>query len=128
MKLGWVIYYVPDVEATLAFYEAAFDCRRGMVTPGGEFGTLVTGETTLAFCAEHFLADDGFAFEKMRPARTPQAFEIAFMSEDVAAAYDRAVKAGAVPLVPPQAKPWGQIVSYVRDLNGFQVEICSPVA
>jgi lactoylglutathione lyase len=24
-------------------------------------------------------------------------------------------------------KPWGQKVSYVRDLNGCLVEVCSPV-
>jgi len=128
MKLGWVIYYVPDVAATIAFYEVAFGCSRGMLTPEAEFGTLDTGGTTLAFCAESFLAGDDFAFEPMRPGKALPAFEIAFVSEDVASAYERAVAAGAVPLVPPKAKPWGQIVSYVLDLNGFQVEICSPMA
>jgi hypothetical protein len=29
--------------------------------------------------------------------------------------------------VPPTVKPWGQTVSYVRDLDGFLVEICSPM-
>lgn len=95
--------------------------------PGGEFGTLNTGETTLAFCAESFLAEDDFTFERMRPGNALPAFEIAFVSEDVAASYEKAVKAGAVPLIPPKSKPWGQIVSYVRDINGFQIEICSPV-
>jgi len=49
------------------------------------------------------------------------------VTEDVAGAYARAVAAGAMPLMPPKEKPWGQIVSYVRDCNGFLVEICSPV-
>ncbi|MCA0401773.1 MAG: VOC family protein [Proteobacteria bacterium] len=128
MKLGWAIYYVPDVAATLAFYEAAFGCTRGMMTEGGEFGTLQTGETTLAFCAESFLAADDFAFEPMRREKPLPAFEIAFVTDDVEGAYVRAVEAGAAPLIAPKAKPWGQIVSYVRDINGFQVEICSPVA
>jgi lactoylglutathione lyase len=26
---------------------------------------------------------------------------------------------------PPETTPWGQIVGYVRDLNGFLVEISS---
>ncbi|MFO0110274.1 MAG: VOC family protein, partial [Alphaproteobacteria bacterium] len=33
----------------------------------------------------------------------------------------------AAPLKKPEQKPWGQTVAYVRDLNGFLVEICSPV-
>lgn len=127
MKLGWVIYYVADVSATLAFYESAFGCSRGMVSPGSEFGTLQTGETTLAFCAEAFLDADGFAFERMRKGKPLPAFEIAFVTEDVEGAYRKAVAAGAAPLVEPKAKPWGQVVAYVRDLNGFHVEICSPM-
>lgn len=127
MKFGWTIYYVPDVAATLDFYERAFGCARGMMTEGAEFGTLQTGETTLAFCAENFLEADGFRFERMRPENKLPAFEIAFVTEDVETAYRKAIAAGAVPLLEPKAKPWGQIVAYIRDLNGFQIEICSPV-
>lgn len=128
MKLGWIIHYVPDVAVTLAFYEAAFGCTRGMVSEGAEFGTLQTGETTLAFCAESFLAADGFfEFSPMRPSAKLAPSEIAFVTPDVAGAYAKAVAAGAVSLMPPKEKPWGQIVAYVRDINGFQVEICSPM-
>jgi predicted enzyme related to lactoylglutathione lyase len=28
---------------------------------------------------------------------------------------------------PPTQKPWGQTVSYVRDNNGFLIEICSEI-
>ena len=38
-----------------------------------------------------------------------------------------ALAAGATAVRAPAKKPWGQIVSYVRDNNGFLVEICSPV-
>lgn len=128
MKLGWAIYYVPDVAQTLAFYVKAFGCVQGMMTEGGEFGTLQTGETTLAFCAESFLeADGGFSFAPMRPDKPLPAFEIAFVTEDVEGAYKHAVAAGAISLIAPKEKPWGQVVAYVRDLNGFQVEICSPM-
>ena len=36
-----------------------------------------------------------------------------------------AVAVRAVGYVEPHAKPWGQVVAYVRDLNGFLVELCS---
>ena len=128
MKLGWVIHYVQDVEATLTFYEKAFGFERGMLTEGAEFGVLKTGETTLAFCAESFLAADGFTgYVAVRPGVAPPSNEIGLVCDDVAGAYARAVAAGAAPLMPPHEKPWGQVVSYVRDMNGFLVEICSPV-
>ncbi|WP_234824496.1 VOC family protein [Ensifer adhaerens] len=40
-------------------------------------------------------------------------------------AYEKAVSAGASPVKPPEEKPWGQVVGYVRDLNGCLVELCS---
>lgn len=128
MKLGWVIYYVQDVATTLVFYEKAFGLSRTMLSEGGEFGTLDTGGTALAFCSEAFLEAEGdMVFDLMRPDRPLLPFEVAFTTGDVEAAYRKAIAAGATPLIPPRTKPWGQVVSYVRDLNGFQVEICSLV-
>jgi lactoylglutathione lyase len=43
-------------------------------------------------------------------------------------AFDRALAAGAIAIRKPTAKLWGQIVSYVRDCNGFLVEICTAVS
>ena len=48
------------------------------------------------------------------------------MTEDVAAAFERAVAEGAEAVQPPQTKPWGQDVAYVRDPDGNLVEIASP--
>jgi hypothetical protein len=30
-----------------------------------------------------------------------------------------------LPVVEPVSKPWGQTVAYVRDLDGFLVELCT---
>ena len=51
-KLGWVIVYVPDVEAAIGFYEKAFGLERRFVAPDASFGELDTGETRLAFASE----------------------------------------------------------------------------
>lgn len=32
-----------------------------------------------------------------------------------------------MPVKEPQQKPWYQMVGYVRDLNGFLVEICTEI-
>jgi uncharacterized glyoxalase superfamily protein PhnB len=65
------------------------------------------------------------AIRPLRASDPAQAFEIALISDDPQAAWDRAVAAGAAPLSPPHVKPWNQIVGYVRDLNGCLVELCS---
>jgi lactoylglutathione lyase len=45
----------------------------------------------------------------------------------VPAAVARAVAAGAALKQEPQDMPWGQTVAYVVDLDGFLVEICTPL-
>ena len=68
---------------------------------------------------------------RVRPHRTgadPAAVQLAFVHDDVAAAFDRAVAAGAVAEVPLVEKPWGQTLGYLRDNNGFLVELSSPAA
>lgn len=47
---------------------------------------------------------------------------------DVQTAFEHAVSKGATAVVAPVDEPWGQTISYVRDLNGFLVEICSAVS
>lgn len=38
-----------------------------------------------------------------------------------------AIKSGAKQLAETAIKPWGQKVGYLRDLNGFIIEICTPI-
>ena len=127
MQLGYILLYVADVSKTVPFYESAFDVKRKLVHESG-YAEMETGATTLAF-VNHAAAEGlGIEFNKTTPDGKAAAFDIALVTDDVQPAYDRAVEAGAKPITPPEPKPWGQVVSYVRDLDGFLVEICSPVA
>jgi uncharacterized glyoxalase superfamily protein PhnB len=54
--------------------------------------------------------------------------EIALVTDDVAAAVERAVAAGASLVQAPKDMPWGQTIAYVGDVNGFLVELCTPMA
>ena len=45
------------------------------------------------------------------------------MTDDVQGAFDRAITEGAEAVSPPQTKPWGQDVAYVRDPDGNLVEL-----
>ncbi len=128
MKLGWVIHYVEDVPKTVAFYQHAFGLGVKMQTPGGEFAALETGETALAFCSQAFLrADSGFDFVLDGPHGKTISQEIGLVTENVPTAYAAALAAGAVAVSAPKTKEWGQVVAYLRDCNGFLVEICTPL-
>jgi catechol 2,3-dioxygenase-like lactoylglutathione lyase family enzyme len=128
MKFGYTIVYVPDVAASLAFFEAAFGFERRFLHESGSYGELQTGETTLAFAA-HELGDGNFpgGHVKAHVSAQPLGMELAFVSDDVPAAHARALQAGAHGLSAPASKPWGQVVSYVRCPDGTLVELCSPV-
>lgn len=122
--LGYVIVYVPSVPASLDFYERAFGLARRFLHESGSYGELETGATALAFVDETFTVTHGL-FTLNRRATPAAGVEVGLVVGDVAAAFSRAVKAGATPVVEPVTKPWGQTVAYVRDLDGFLVELCT---
>lgn len=128
MKLGYTILYVADVPRSVAFYEAAFGLNRRFVHDSGLYAELDTGATTLAFAGIEAAAMNGLDVVPNRPDAPAAAWEICFVTEDVAAAYQRAVDHGCQPVSAPAEKPWGQTVSYLRDPDGCLVEIASPVA
>jgi catechol 2,3-dioxygenase-like lactoylglutathione lyase family enzyme len=130
MRFGYTILYVRDVAAALDFYERAFGQERRFVHESGQYAELETGTTTLAFAAHELAAlSVPAAFNGgARDDHRGPAFEICFVTDDVEAAFARAVDAGAVEASLPARKPWGQEVAYVRDLDGNLVEIASPVS
>jgi lactoylglutathione lyase len=128
MKFGYTIVYVPDVSASLTFFEAAFGFSRRFLHESGTYGELQTGETTLAFAA-HEIADMNFKTGHVQADTSlkPLGVELAFVTEDVHVAHVHALSVGAVELAPPKTKPWGQVVSYVRCPDGALIELCSPM-
>ena len=127
MKLGYVILYVKDVLRSISFYEEAFGLKRRFVHEAGLYAEMDTGSTTLSFAA-YGLAKSNLpcGFREHNLSSPPAGFEVAFTTNDVQVAYDRALAAGAISAAPPVAKPWGQIVAFVRDRDGIIVELCSP--
>ena len=47
MQLGYTILYVPNVPATLKFYEAAFGLTTRFLHESGNYGELETGSTAV---------------------------------------------------------------------------------
>lgn len=128
MKFGYTIVYVPDVAASIDFFERAFGLARKFLHESGTYGELQTGETTLAFAA-HELGKTNLpsGYIAAHDAPKPLGVEIALVTAEIERAHAGAVAAGATELAVPKAKPWGQIVSYVRCPDGTLVELCTPV-
>ena len=125
MQFGYLILYVDDVEGTIGFYEKAFGLKGKMVMPG-EFGELETGATKLSFAARTLVTTLFPTPLHETGLKSPAApMEVALVTTDVASAFEKAVLAGAVAVATPEKKPWGQTIAYVRDNNGFLVELCT---
>lgn len=125
MIFRYTILYVADVAASLDFYERAFGLTRQFLHESGDYGELSTGQTRLAFSSRDLMQRLGKTPGKPDPAAP--VFEIAFETEDVRGALQRAISAGAELVQDPREEPWGQTTSYVTDPDGYLVEVCSPV-
>src|SRR3990172_10095960 len=126
IKFAYTILYVKDVEKTISFYEKVFDFKRKFIAPGNEYGELLTGVTTLSFAAVSLAKTNLSAgFIESTINGKPFGIEIGFTTEKVEQIYDNAIKAGAIAVEKAKTKPWGQLVAYVKDLDGFLIEICT---
>lgn len=125
MIFRYAILYVADVPATLDFYIRAFGLARGLLHDSGDYGELATGATRLAFSSHALMTALGKEVATEPPARP--AFEIAFETDDVEGALDRALAAGAVLVQGARRMDWGQTTAYVRTPEGTLVELCTAV-
>lgn len=129
IKFAYTILYVQNVEKSISFYENAFGFSRKFITPDNSYGELLVGETTLSFATLE-LANSNFkeGFQESKLANKPFGIEIGFTTENVAETVQAAINAGGTLYESPKTKPWGQVVAYVRDLDGFLLEICTPIS
>lgn len=128
MKYAYTILYVEDVTATIKFYEKAFGFSKKFITPESDYGELISGETTIAFASIE-LGKSNFekGFEPIKRSKKPFGVELAFTTENIEEDFEKAIHAGATEFEPLSEKPWGQKVGYLRDNNGFLIEICTPI-
>lgn len=128
MKYAYTILYVDNVTTTIEFYEKAFGFKRKFITPENDYGELATGDTTISFASIE-LGNANFkkGFEKSTLEAKPTGVEMAFTTTNIDTDFETAINAGAVVYEPLTQKPWGQKVGYLRDINGFLIEICTPI-
>ncbi len=84
MKFGYTIIYVSDVASSLIFFEQAFGFSQKFIDPSGDYGELITGETTLSFAA-HALGKanlpDGYVASDL--SAKPLGVEIALITDSI---------------------------------------------
>lgn len=128
IKFYYTILYVEDVQKSLEFYTKVFDFGVKMSFEDGSYAELDTGGTTLALVSyqslENILSQE---YQKVDKQKYPFGIEIAMCTDDVQSLIDKAVSEGATLFESVKVKSWGQTVGYVRDINGFLIEICTPM-
>ncbi|HIP37147.1 MAG TPA: VOC family protein [Crocinitomix sp.] len=128
MKYTYTILYVENVLETIKFYELAFGFQRKFITPEKDYGELSSGETTISFASIE-LGNMNFknGFQKSSSLNKPFGIELAFTTDNIEVDFEKAKKAGAIEIGKIVTKPWGQKVGYLKDNNGFIIEICTPI-
>lgn len=127
VTLGYTILYVPDIKKTVAFYQNAFGIEVDYIGKDEVFVQMATGTTKLSFLDAGFAQKVGIPFKMVSPDEPAPGIEIALTTTEVQKAYDAALAHGATSVQEPSQKPWGQVTSIVRDINGLLLEISSPI-
>ena len=128
VNFSYTILYVENVVKTIEFYEKCFGFKRNFISPDNDYGELSTGSTTLSF-ANHTLARSNFTnnYQKSNTQSLPFGIEIGITTTNVKELLERVLENDGTLFEKPKVKPWGQTVAYARDINGFLLEICTPV-
>jgi uncharacterized glyoxalase superfamily protein PhnB len=128
VSFGYTILYVTNVLDSVVFYENTFGFKRKLITPENDYAELETGQTTISFASKelaHSNLEDGFIESNL--TQKPFATELGMVTTQVQEIVELALKNGATQVAAPKQKPWGQTVAYIRDLDGFLIEVCSPM-
>lgn len=124
MKFSHTSLFVKDVLQSVAFYEKAFGMKKRFIHESNQFAEMEMGEAVLHFAAsEAVKANLSQGFQESSLSNLPSGIELCFETDDVEATFSTAVEAGATAYAEPKVRPWGQMVAYVRDLDGVLIEI-----
>ena len=126
-KFAAAVIYVEDVPPVLDFYQRAFGLDVRFYDEEAGFAEL--GPDGTVALASHEAGEFMMPGAYPRPASERRSgVELAFWTDDVPAAFARAVEAGAVGLTPPRTMPWGQTVAYVESIEGTVIGFVTPAA
>jgi lactoylglutathione lyase len=119
-RLGYVILYVSDISASIAFYRDVVGVPFKFEDAG--YAEFATGETRLALYEARRAGWLTGAAVSPGPAA-----EIVFMVSDVDAQARRMAALGVPLLKGPADRPWGHRTVHVGDPDGFVVELAQEI-
>ncbi|MEM7675783.1 MAG: VOC family protein [Myxococcota bacterium] len=118
---------VRSVEEAVAFYERAFGFQRRLMLPGGPAGKIQHAELERQG-SKIMVGPESAKRGMLAPitsGRTPS-ISLYLQVERVDRAHERALKAGAVELLPPSDQFFGAKTSVIADPNGHQWMLAEP--
>jgi lactoylglutathione lyase len=120
VELGYVILYVEDLDASIAFYRDMVGLPYKFTDAGyAEFGTDGTKFALYERRRAEWLTG--------RPVMPGPAAEIVLLVDDVDACAARLSSAGVALLSGPADRPWGHRTLHIADPDGFVVEFAQEI-
>ena len=120
-SVGYVILYVRDLEASVAFYQDVIGLPFKLRDAG--YAEFVTGETRFGLL-ERARAS---ALIGREPTQGGPAGEVLFLVDDVEAEAERLRGLGVEFLSGPVDRPWGHRTLHLLDPDGFVVELVQKI-
>jgi lactoylglutathione lyase len=119
-RIGYVILYVSDLDASIAFYRDVLGLPYRFTDAGyAEFGTEGTRFALYERRRAEWLTG--------RPVTPGPAAEIVLLVDDVDTHASRLAALGATILSGPADRPWGHRTIHVADPDGFVVELAQEI-
>jgi lactoylglutathione lyase len=118
--LGYVILFVADLDASVAFYRDVLGLAHRFTDAG--YAEFATGETRFALYERRraqWLVDG--------PVRPGRGGEVVFVVDDVDTEAERLRFAGVPLLAGPTDRPWGHRTVHLADPDGFVVELAQQI-
>ncbi|WP_139851081.1 VOC family protein [Acinetobacter pullicarnis] len=125
MRFAYTILYVEDVKKTVQFYKNAFGFELKFQHEQGDYAELESGQTTIALSSFELIRSLGKKPQRAE-IHSPN-FELAFVTDQLEQDLRQAKQAGAKEIQAIERMPWGQSIAYVEDINGFLIELCTPM-
>lgn len=126
MRFGATVLYVNDVLATIDFYKRAFGLVVRFHDEALGFAEMEAHGSILAI-ASHAIGEFLMPGVYSPPeGGRPAGVEIAFLTDDVPAAFARLIAEGASPIAAPKRMPWGLEVAYARAPDGTILGLSEP--
>ena len=120
IRPDYVVLIVEELDRALRFYTEVLGLRLGHRS--GEYAQFDTGSTRLALYTRRAMTEIlGISLDV--PTAHAPGFEIGFKVANVDTAFSDFVARGALPVVPPTDRAWGQRTGYVRDPDGHLIEL-----